>query len=1509
MTPRQVRPDRPARRSAWRRTVVAGLSASLAAALTAGGLLATPATAAPITAPAAPEEVTVPAADLLDVDFADGTATDRAQGLALTEWGTPTYADDPDHGGILQVTADGSDPQLADDAVSFDWAGQWGNITDGFAVECVFRVDTTMPIGSEKDLCSSKEAGGLSIYVTGGTLGTMAHIGGGYQRVLSPVEGDTWYHAVSVWDGAQLTLYVNGAPVGSTPATGAFLVPPNAATHRFVVGGDAAPSGVGQWAPPASFAGSRVWSRGLNAAEVAAAAAEYGFEVTVPTADILDVDFSDGSATDHAQGLAQKTWGSPVITEDTALGRQVGIFDGVDDAYGYQFYEQWDALADGYTIECTFKFDADVPVGQEEDLCSSKEAGGTAIAIYGDQLTFNPYTGGSYRATGTTLQSGRWYHTVGVWDGANAHLYVNGLLQASSAAPGPLGKPSSSATQWVLGGDAANNAGAQFYAPTAIAASRVYSRVLDAAQVGARYAAELGDVPGSQVELTGTTPADGDHLTEPTTFGVEVANAEHATGWSYLLDGEEIEPGDEIGPGMKAGDHRIEISATGVFGEPYSWTVDFTSASIPTGGGTDSGQGKGSVSLSAIAESADGGEVTTTFREAEATPAADGFSGVVTAMPTTLEFDFTDEAEVAGEQRPDGETSASVSSRHIPFQRYDVEVSGAASGQRIVWSGVADPNRAVAVHAWDATAGRWVAVGESRGAETGNTVVSGRVQASQVDDGIVHVLVTGIDPFADDLSPRDESAQDDKDSFEDPSAYDFSLAHFTDTQYLAEGAAGGTYNDFDGADEPSDVMAQVEQEVWAAAYQASTQWIADNAAERKIAYTAHTGDVIENDYNDPLALDGAGNLRWPGLDEQVRAEFDFTSAAQETLDDAGMVNQVIAGNHDNQLGNETGPASRFNQWYGPERYYRAAQQWPAGASYHAYDEVTDESGAVVTEGQDNQNNYILFSAGGLDFVAVGLSYGVTQEEADWASSVFERYGDRNGILLTHAYIAPSTAPDGRGAGFSADGSRLFDEVVTDNPNVFLVLAGHEHGVGTNVKSDVGVTVEHGVVELLADYQFYTVAASELWPDKVVNGSIDLDGDGVNDHAAGDQLQFGASFLRLLQFDVAKSQVSIDTYSPYFDNFGATEYDNRGRYNGAEDNLVLPVDLETRTTSFETDALTVVTPTETVIGEDTAKSGWPATVEWSGLDEGELYAWVADSRAAGGEPVRGLRQFGGVFVATAAGTDVTAPELTLPEESANEVEVGVAFDPMAGVSATDDTDGDVSAAVEVVGLVDTTTAGRYGLTYLVEDTNGNQAVATRVVTVVEPALPDLTPTTLRTGNVRTAFGDDLTLTAEIDPAVATGTVEFLNGEDALCTATVEDGAASCDVGMMPAPGQYVVAVAYSGDDVHAASHKNVVLTVTEKTKADARLKAKATPNKVRAGKPVRLVATLAKQAGGKVTFTSKGKRLCVAVVRNGRATCTVGPRLKAGSYRVVARYAGDADVRADRDVFRFRKLKR
>jgi hypothetical protein len=229
---------------------------------------------------------------------------------------------------------------------------------------------------------------------------------------------------------------------------------------------------------------------------------------------------------------------------------------------------------------------------------------------------------------------------------------------------------------------------------------------------------------------------------------------------------------------------------------------------------------------------------------------------------------------------------------------------------------------------------------------------------------------------------------------------------------------------------------------------------------------------------------------------------------------------------------------------------------------------------------------------------------VTSEETAWASSIFAKYPDRNGILLTHDYLQPSTAVDGRDSALApVDGATLFNRVVAHNPNVVLVLGGHRHGVGTNVKAAEGRSGD-AVVELLADYQAYTVSADRL-------GLTEIGG-----YAPEDQLRFGASFFRFLQFDVDAGTMTIDTYSPLLGEFGATEYDGLGRYDGSADDTVVPIDLTSRTTTLATDSLAVYVP-HREIGSSKVASGGTATVEWDRLKRDTAYAWVVTARSADG----------------------------------------------------------------------------------------------------------------------------------------------------------------------------------------------------------------------------------------------------------------------------------------------------
>ncbi|MGO1833544.1 MAG: hypothetical protein ACTH0C_02625, partial [Actinomycetaceae bacterium] len=668
-------------------------------------------------------------------------------------------------------------------------------------------------------------------------------------------------------------------------------------------------------------------------------------------------------------------------------------------------------------------------------------------------------------------------------------------------------------------------------------------------------------------ELVSSTPSAGDTLIGETTIGAELTDpAGVAQSVSVTLDGEEIDLGASISSDeLTDGDHELVIEAIDELGNEARHVVPFTSrTSAPALGAmspeTGAGGIDGSANLSVDVTDPNGSDVTTTFFEATPSEPSAAWQGeAVELPPSQLDFTRQTEAPVDAVTAPDGETLVGPDSENISYQRFDVPVEPEASELLVTWSGEVDPARSVALSVWNVTEQAWDRVTESRGSAEGTTDLSASAGLEHVDDGVVHVLAQAFDPFADDIEDAPDGA------FRDPETYDFSIAHLTDTQYYSEGAI--------------ERETEEERAMFADSYSGIIDWIIDNAETRNIAYTAHTGDITENniiDTDDPTWI------------EQVRAEYEFASEQQARLDDSGMPNGVLPGNHDNVYGSDN---DLYNEFFGPERYEEIAESWEDA-----------EYGGPWREG-DNSAHYDLFSAGGLDFIAVSLPFWVSDAQLTWARQIFAQYPDRNGILTSHAHLAASTSPDGRGAGHaSPDGQRVYDEVIAQSPNVFLTLAGHIHGVATNVLTDVAEP-GHNVVELLADYQAYTV-----------------DGE----RATG--------FFRLLQFDVERSEMTVDTYSPRLDNHGASEFDGSERYDGSEDEFTVPVDLDTRTTTLVTDSVSVSALGGEEIGSATVSGEGTAEAEWSGLQEGTTYGWYAVATSeTGGESVSPVATF------TTAGT--------------------------------------------------------------------------------------------------------------------------------------------------------------------------------------------------------------------------------------------------------------------------------
>jgi hypothetical protein len=259
----------------------------------------------------------------------------------------------------------------------------------------------------------------------------------------------------------------------------------------------------------------------------------------------------------------------------------------------------------------------------------------------------------------------------------------------------------------------------------------------------------------------------------------------------------------------------------------------------------------------------------------------------------------------------------------------------------------------------------------------------------------------------------------------------FTLVALPDTQYYAQ-----TY--------PDTFMAQ-------------TQWIVGHRGFYNIVYVAHLGDIVDECYDLP--------------------QWDNANRALSVLDMVPTLPYGLAvGNHDQiPNGNPYGTAI-FNSYF-PYARYEGVVGWYGG---HC--------------GTDNDNHYVLFSAAGLDFIAIQLEYDEMANPAAliWASALLDLYPTRRAIVASHALIGPD-------ANWCQQGIAVYN-ALKHAPNLFLMLCAHFAGESRRTDVYNGNTV----YTLMANYQGRT------------NG-----GDG---------------WLRYLQFSPENDSITVSTYSPTLNRF-------------------------------------------------------------------------------------------------------------------------------------------------------------------------------------------------------------------------------------------------------------------------------------------------------------------------------------------------------------------------------------
>jgi hypothetical protein len=211
-------------------------------------------------------------------------------------------------------------------------------------------------------------------------------------------------------------------------------------------------------------------------------------------------------------------------------------------------------------------------------------------------------------------------------------------------------------------------------------------------------------------------------------------------------------------------------------------------------------------------------------------------------------------------------------------------------------------------------------------------------------------------------------------------------------------------HDMEGTGEDFTIVVLPDTQYYSAWYpeifSAQTQWIVDNKNYLNIAYVAHEGDIVNTATN--------------------RNEWDNADAAMSLFEDPittgledGIPYGIIPGNHDQ-------PTDYYNEYFPVSRFL--------GRDYYG--------GSFDS---DNEDNYILFSCSGMDFIGINLNYEATVnvDILHWADNLLKVHSGRQAILVSHYVLNLNGS-------FGPQGQVMYD-ALKDNPNLFLMLCGHKHG--------------------------------------------------------------------------------------------------------------------------------------------------------------------------------------------------------------------------------------------------------------------------------------------------------------------------------------------------------------------------------------------------------------------------------------------------------------------------------
>jgi hypothetical protein len=313
----------------------------------------------------------------------------------------------------------------------------------------------------------------------------------------------------------------------------------------------------------------------------------------------------------------------------------------------------------------------------------------------------------------------------------------------------------------------------------------------------------------------------------------------------------------------------------------------------------------------------------------------------------------------------------------------------------------------------------------------------------------------------------------------DPTSQQFTIAVMPDTQFLYWGS---------------------QNSINPAPQEESFRYIINNSGDESgnnIVFMAHLGDLTQD--ADPTSF------------QEVGKAFDL-------LDSHGVAYSVLAGNHD-VTGDDSRGSTPYLQTMGPQRFTHSKTF--AGSDPTGY------------------NTAHIFQAAGREWLLLAMDWRTTAQGFAWANQFIKDHPKLPVLLTTHeivgslyddnVYPYESGDPENN-AGLSDYGQQVWDELISNNDQIFLTLNGHYWPPGRMTKQNAA-------------------------------------GNDVHLHITNYQNRYfgGAGMLRLYHFDLARNTIDVETVAPWI---LAQDPAKRNPMASLEARLTSPVDYFSMAIDFE-----------------------------------------------------------------------------------------------------------------------------------------------------------------------------------------------------------------------------------------------------------------------------------------------------------------------------------------------------